>query len=57
MQTEAGTGQRKGVSKVKLAIGAASLFLFIVGMKRTFRMDEAAEADTAPEDEAEPRGR
>jgi hypothetical protein len=29
------------VSTVKLAVGAASLFLFIVGLKRTFRVDEA----------------
>jgi hypothetical protein len=28
------------VSKVKLALGAASLFLFIVGVKRTFDMEE-----------------
>lgn len=35
--TEAGNG----VSKVKIALGAASLFLFIVGVKRTFSMDEA----------------
>jgi hypothetical protein len=30
----------QGISKVKLAIGAASLFLFIIGVKRTFRMDQ-----------------
>lgn len=30
-----------GVSKLKLAVGAASLFLFIVGLKRTFHMDDA----------------
>lgn len=29
----------QGISKVKLAIGAASLFLFIIGVKRTFQMD------------------
>ncbi len=28
------------VSKVKLALGAASLFLFIVGVKRSFRIEE-----------------
>jgi hypothetical protein len=33
-------GTKQGVSKVKLAIGAASLFLFIVGLKRSFRMEE-----------------
>ena len=32
-----------GISKVKLAVGAASLFLFIVGVKRTFRTDEGRE--------------
>ena len=31
------------VSKVKLALGAASLFLFIIGVKRSFRMEHAAE--------------
>jgi hypothetical protein len=31
---------KQGVSKVKLALGAASLFLFIVGLKRTFQMEE-----------------
>lgn len=28
------------VSKVKLALGAASLFLFIVGVKRSFDIEE-----------------
>lgn len=32
-----------GVSKVKLALGAASLFFFIVGVKRTFRTEEGRE--------------
>lgn len=32
-----------GISKVKLAVGAASLFLFIVGVKRSFRTDEGRE--------------
>jgi hypothetical protein len=48
-----------GVSKVKLALGAASLFLFIVGVKRTFRSDDGAEFSgkedidwAEPEDEA-----
>ena len=30
----------KDVSKVKLAIGAASLFLFLIGIKRSFRTEE-----------------
>jgi hypothetical protein len=37
----AGNEDRGGVSKVKLALGAASLFLFIVGLKRTFTPDTA----------------
>ena len=39
-------GEKQGVSKVKLAIGAASLFLFIVGVKRTFRMEEVQGGNT-----------
>jgi hypothetical protein len=34
----------QGISKLKLAIGAASLFLFIIGVKRTFQMDQAEKA-------------
>lgn len=49
---EARKGEDQGVSKVKLAIGAASLFLFIIGVKRTFRMDQ--HQGPAPEP---PRGR
>jgi hypothetical protein len=30
----------RGISKLKLAIGAASLFLFIIGVKRTFQMEQ-----------------
>lgn len=33
----------EGVSKVKIALGAASLFLFLVGLKRSFRTDEGKE--------------
>lgn len=40
------------VSKVKLAIGAASLFLFIVGMKRTFRPTEDGLEGALPAEEA-----
>lgn len=36
-------GEKGGVSKVKLAIGAASLFLFIVGVKRTYKSEETSE--------------
>ena len=38
----------QGISKVKLAIGAASLFLFIIGVKRTFQMDQAEKAPEPP---------
>ena len=33
----------QGISKVKLAIGAASLFFFVVGVKRSFRTEEGHE--------------
>lgn len=33
-------GQTSGMSKTKLLLGAAGLFLFIVGAKRSFRVDE-----------------
>jgi hypothetical protein len=42
----------KGISKVKLAIGAASLFLFIIGVKRTFQMDPE---ESRPEPPPAPR--
>lgn len=38
-------GGKKGVSKTALALGAAGLFLFIVGVKRKYRLD--AERETA----------
>lgn len=42
----------KGISKVKLALGAASLFLFIIGVKRTFQMDQE---EAPPEPTARPK--
>ena len=42
----------EGISKVKLALGAASLFLFIIGVKRTFRMEPG---ETPPESPARPK--
>ncbi len=33
---------KEGVSTMKLALGAAGLFLFIVGVKRSFRFGEVA---------------
>ncbi|HEX6071160.1 MAG TPA: hypothetical protein VFZ18_15090 [Longimicrobiaceae bacterium] len=44
----------RGISKVKLAIGAASLFLFIIGVKRTFRMEQE-EPGQPPQPPATPR--
>ncbi len=43
--------QKTGRSKLKLALGAAGLFLFIVGVKKTFQLErstdpEATEGDT-----------
>ena len=39
--------EKSTVSTVQLAVGAASLFLFIVGLKRTFRVEEARETPPA----------
>ena len=36
--------QDGGISKVKLALGAASLFFFLVGLKRSFRKDDGTES-------------
>ncbi len=38
-------------SKLKLAIGAASLLLFIVGVKRSFRAEEAPGPEEATRQE------
>lgn len=48
---EADSGEKGGISKVKLAIGAASLFLFIVGVKRTYRTGESGSAPIADREE------
>lgn len=45
---EPGRPGRGGISKVKLAIGAASLFLFIVGVKRSYRADEPDDQPERP---------
>lgn len=47
-------GKDAGMSKVKLAVGAASLFLFIIGVKRTFQMEGAGEPPNQAEPGAEP---
>lgn len=39
-------------SKLKLAVGAASLFLFIVGVKRSFRPEEPEVTPGEPSDTA-----
>lgn len=41
MSTKTVEPDKQAISKTKLILGAASLFLFIVGVKRTFKMDEA----------------
>ena len=59
MSKKSKAGKQEGVSKVKIAIGAASLFLFIVGIKRTFRHVGLEERPAAPERDGErdPLGR
>lgn len=47
-KTESEKPADQGISKVKLAIGAASLFLFIIGVKRTFQMDQHQGASPEP---------
>ena len=53
MQKQKGSDKKK-VSTLKLAIGAASLFLFIVGVKRSFKLDEV-QAENADPEEAKPK--
>jgi hypothetical protein len=36
-------GGKKGISKTAIALGAAGLFLFIVGVKRKHRLDAERE--------------
>ena len=43
--------EKPGVSKLKLAVGAASLFLFIVGLKRTFSVEDAQDGARTGVDE------
>jgi hypothetical protein len=33
----------EGISKVKLALGAVSLFLFVVGLKKSYRSEDGSE--------------
>lgn len=41
-------------SKLKLALGAASLFLFLVGLKRSFRTEDGRYIYSSEEMRAEP---
>jgi hypothetical protein len=43
-----------GVSKWKLALGAASLFFFLVGVKRSFRTEEGEEISKHDADRLRP---
>ncbi|HEX8273363.1 MAG TPA: hypothetical protein VF615_12040 [Longimicrobiaceae bacterium] len=43
-------------SKGKLLLGAAGLFLFIVGVRRTFRTDAGEVGDVDPARQPEERG-
>jgi hypothetical protein len=47
MQNDRETQERgkKGVSNTALLLGAAGLFLFILGVKRKYRLDEEREID------------
>lgn len=53
MDEKAGEEEKAGISKVRLAIGAASLFLFIVGLKRNYRADAEP---PIPREDRQPRG-
>jgi hypothetical protein len=49
-------GGKKGISKTAIALGAAGLFLFIVGVKRKHRLDaerEIGDERAAPQRAAE----
>lgn len=46
--------ERSGPSKAQIALGAAGLFLFILGVKRTFRQETpTGEVQTFRKEEAE----
>lgn len=44
-------GKSGGMSKGKLLLGAAGLFLFIVGVRRSFRTDAGEVQDVDPQPE------
>jgi hypothetical protein len=43
VRTEVKQESQAGPSKVKLVLGAASLFFFLVGLKRSFRKEDGSE--------------
>lgn len=45
-------GKAGGMSKGKMLLGAAGLFLFIVGVRRTFRTEVGEVADAVPPPES-----
>lgn len=52
-------GTKPGISTLKLAVGAAGLLLFIVGVKRSFRLGDVAVEDgelLEDEEAEEPEG-
>ena len=60
MATQEKRSEKPVVSKMQLAIGAASLFLFIVGLKRTFRVEdhgETAAGEDGPSESTDGRGK
>ena len=48
-------GKSGGMSKGKLLLGAAGLFLFIVGVRRSFRTEAGEVADSDPPRKPEDR--
>lgn len=51
---EKGQDGKQGVSRVKVALGAAGLFLFIIGVKRSFHFGEVSVSEGARQRELEP---
>jgi hypothetical protein len=47
-QNHPGEAAPPTISKLKLALGAAGLFLFLVGVKRSYRIDETKEIREDP---------
>lgn len=49
-------GKSGGMSRGKMLLGAAGLFLFIVGVRRTFRTEGGEIGDAPPPRDPEERG-